>query len=286
MRWTFLFPVNRQSARRRVALNSINVCFFMLTLLTLVALFAPWLAPFDPYTHNVIQRLQPPGPEHWLGTDGFGRDLLSRVIYGTRPVLIMVALILIITIPVGLLVGVGAGYLGGWIDRVLMRLTDIMLALPGLVIALSLVAVLGPGLLHGALALALSAWPQFARQARAETMALRNSEFLVAARMQGINGWRLMYGHVLPLCLPGALARAAMTPGNMILAAAGLGFLGLGAPPPMAEWGAMVAEGSNVMLEQWWVATMPGLAIFLTSLTFNLLGNALRDRLDPRYGKH
>ncbi|MBX9444197.1 ABC transporter permease [Dickeya chrysanthemi] len=286
MRRKPLFFANRQPMRRAAVLNSINVCVFMLILLTLVALFAPWLAPFDPYTQNVMHRLQPPGSEHWLGTDGFGRDLLSRVIYGTRPALMIVALILVITIPIGLLVGVGAGYLGGWVDKLLMRLTDIMLALPGLVIALSLVAVLGSGLLNGALALALTAWPQFARQARAETMALRNSEFLAAARMQGISGWRLMYDHVLPLCLPGALARAAMTPGNMILAAAGLGFLGLGAPPPMAEWGAMVAEGSSVMLEQWWVATMPGLAIFLTSLTFNLLGNALRDRLDPRYAKH
>ncbi|MFB1114599.1 ABC transporter permease [Dickeya dadantii] len=275
----------QQPAHRASVLNSLNICIVMLSLLTLLALFAPWLAPFDPYSQNVMHRLQPPGPDHWLGTDGFGRDLLSRVIYGTRPALIMVALILVITIPIGLLIGVGAGYLGGWVDRLLMRLTDIMLALPGLVIALALLAVLGTGLLHGALALALTAWPQFARQARAETMALRNSEFLAAARMQGIDGWRLMYGHVLPLCLPGALTRAAMTPGNMILAAAGLGFLGVGAPPPMAEWGAMVAEGSSVMLEQWWVATMPGLAIFLTSLTFNMLGNALRDRLDPRYDK-
>ncbi|WP_423201641.1 ABC transporter permease, partial [Dickeya dianthicola] len=221
----------RRPAHGVAVLNSLNVCIVMLSLLTLIALFAPWLAPFDPYSQNVMHRLQPPGPEHWLGTDGFGRDLLSRVIYGTRPALMMVALILVITIPIGLLIGVGAGYLGGWVDRLLMRLTDIMLALPGLVIALALVAVLGAGLLHGALALALTAWPQFARQARAETMALRNSEFLAAARMQGIDGWRLMYGHVLPLCLPGALTRAAMTPGNMILAAAGLGFLGVGAPP-------------------------------------------------------
>lgn len=275
-------------ARRRWqrVINSLNICLLLLALVVSVALFAPWLAPADPYVQNVMQRLHPPSASHWLGTDGFGRDVLSRVIYGTRPALMMVALILVITIPVGLLVGIVAGYVGGWTDRLLMRLTDIALALPGLVIALALVAVMGPGIWHSALALALTAWPQFARQARAEVMALRRSDFLAAARMQGIDGWRLMYGQMLPLCLPGALTRAAMTPGNMILASAGLGFLGVGAPPPMAEWGAMVSEGSSVMFEQWWVATVPGVAIFLTSLLFNLLGNTLRDRLDPRYDRN
>lgn len=284
----YLSPLYRTRAAHRTwhrVVNGLNVCLMLLALLVLVALFAPWLAPADPYVQNVMHRLHPPGASCWLGTDGFGRDVLSRVIYGTRPALMMVTLILVITIPVGLVVGIGAGYLGGWVDRVLMRLTDIALALPGLVIALALVAVMGSGIWHCALALALTAWPQFARQARAEVMALRRSDFLAAARMQGIDGWRLMYGHVLPLCLPGALTRAAMMPGNMILAAAGLGFLGVGAPPPMAEWGAMVADGSSVMFEQWWVATVPGVAIFFTSLLFNLLGNALRDRLDPRYDK-
>lgn len=217
MRRIHSFYTDRQPQRpahRASVLNSLNICIVMLSLLMLLALFAPWLAPFDPYSQNVMHRLQPPGPDHWLGTDGFGRDLLSRVIYGTRPALIMVALILVITIPIGLLIGVGAGYLGGWVDRLLMRLTDIMLALPGLVIALALLAVLGTGLLHGALALALTAWPQFARQARAETMALRNSEFLAAARMQGIDGWRLMYGQPSVITGGGPPVRAVCTLNN------------------------------------------------------------------------
>nr|WP_235202401.1 ABC transporter permease [Lonsdalea quercina] len=274
-------------ARRTLwpAVNSLTIGGVLLVLLIGIALLAPWLAPFDPNAQSITQRLLPPSPEHWLGTDGFGRDLLSRVLYGARPTLLLVSLILVLTVPVGLLVGIGAGYLGGWIEKVLMRLTDIVLSLPGLVIALAMVAVLGPGLINGALALALTSWPQFARQARAETLALRRSDYLAAARMQGITGLRLMSGHILPLCLPGAVVRAALSLGGIILAAAGLGFLGMGVQPPTAEWGSMVAEGSKVIFDQWWVAAAPGGAILFASLTFNLLGDGLRDKLDPRHEK-
>ncbi|MGK4333165.1 ABC transporter permease [Lonsdalea quercina] len=274
-------------ARRTLwpAVNSLTIGGVLLVLLIGIALLAPWLAPFDPNAQSITQRLLPPSPEHWLGTDGFGRDLLSRVLYGARPTLLLVSLILVLTVPVGLLVGIGAGYLGGWIEKVLMRLTDIVLSLPGLVIALAMVAVLGPGLINGALALALTSWPQFARQARAETLALRRSDYLAAARMQGITGLRLMSGHILPLCLPGAVVRAALSLGGIILASAGLGFLGMGVQPPTAEWGSMVAEGSKVIFDQWWVAAAPGGAILFASLTFNLLGDGLRDKLDPRHEK-
>ncbi|MEQ4530969.1 MAG: ABC transporter permease, partial [Mixta sp.] len=154
--------------------------------------------------------------------------------------------------------------------------------LPNLVIALALVSILGPGLLNGALALALTSWPPFARQARAETLALRRSDYLAAARMQGITGLRLMFGHILPLCLPSAVVRAALSLGGIILSAAGLGFLGMGVQPPTAEWGSMVAEGSKVIFDQWWVAAAPGGAILFASLAFNLTGDGLRDRLDTR----
>ena len=206
------------------------------------------------------------------------------MIYGARPTLILVSLILVLTIPIGLLVGICAGYLGGWVERILMRLTDIFLSLPSLVIALAFVAVMGPGLMNGALALALTSWPAFARQARAETLALRRSDYLAAARMQGINGLRLMVGHILPLCLPSAVVRAALRLGGIILSAAGLGFLGMGVAPPTAEWGSMVAEGSKVIFDQWWVAAAPGGAILFASLAFNLLGDGLRDKMDPRHG--
>ncbi|MFP1748471.1 ABC transporter permease [Lonsdalea quercina] len=288
MRLTRFKGLRSQLRARRTlwpAANSLNIGGVLLVLLIGIALLAPWLAPFDPNAQSITQRLLPPSPEHWLGTDGFGRDLLSRVLYGARPTLLLVSLILVLTVPVGLLVGISAGYLGGWSEKVLMRLTDIVLSLPGLVIALAMVAVLGPGLVNGALALALTSWPQFARQARAETLALRRSDYLAAARMQGITGLRLMSGHILPLCLPGAVVRAALSLGGIILAAAGLGFLGMGVQPPTAEWGSMVAEGSKVIFDQWWVAAAPGGAILFASLTFNLLGDGLRDKLDPRHEK-
>ncbi|WP_407924217.1 ABC transporter permease [Biostraticola tofi] len=267
---------------RRRRLTALSIGSLLVALLVVMALFAPWLSPFDPNAQQIAQRLLPPSATHWLGTDGFGRDLLSRVIYGARPTLILVSLILVLTVPAGLLVGISAGYLGGWTERVLMRLTDIVLSLPSLVIALALVAVMGPGLMNGALALALTSWPPFARQSRAETLALRRSDYLAAARMQGIGGLRLMFGHILPLCLPSAVVRAALSLGGIILSAAGLGFLGMGVQPPTAEWGSMVAEGSKVIFDQWWVAAAPGGAILLASLAFNLLGDGLRDRMDPR----
>lgn len=272
------------SRRRRPRLTSLVIGGTLVAILLLAALFAPLLAPFDPNAQEMSSRLLPPSSLHWLGTDGFGRDLLSRVIYGSRPTLLLVSLILVLTIPVGMLIGICAGYLGGWTERVLMRITDIFLSLPNLVIALALVAMLGPGLMNGALALALTSWPPFARQARAETLALRRSDYLAAARMQGINGLRLMFGHILPLCMPSAVVRAALSLGGIILSAAGLGFLGMGVQPPTAEWGSMVAEGSKVIFDQWWVAAAPGGAILFASLAFNLTGDGLRDRLDTRNG--
>jgi peptide/nickel transport system permease protein len=271
--------------RRRARVTSLTIGLMLVVIVVVMALFAPLLAPFDPNAQVIAQRLQAPSALHWFGTDGFGRDLLSRVIYGARPTLLLVSLILVLTIPVGLLIGITAGYVGGWTERVLMRITDIFLSLPNLVIALALVAMLGPGLMNGALALALTSWPPFARQARAETLALRRSDYLAAARMQGITGLRLMFGHILPLCLPTAVVRAALSLGGIILSAAGLGFLGMGVQPPTAEWGSMVAEGSKVIFDQWWVAAAPGGAILFASLAFNLTGDGLRDRLDTRHAK-
>ncbi|MFC7777675.1 ABC transporter permease [Pantoea sp. GCM10028869] len=271
--------------RRRARVTSLSIGLTLVLIVVAMALFAPLLAPFDPNAQIISQRLQAPSALHWFGTDGFGRDLLSRVIYGARPTLLLVSLILVLTIPVGLLVGITAGYVGGWTERVLMRITDIFLSLPNLVIALALVAMLGPGLMNGALALALTSWPPFARQARAETLALRRSDYLAAARMQGITGLRLMFGHILPLCMPTAVVRAALSLGGIILSAAGLGFLGMGVQPPTAEWGSMVAEGSKVIFDQWWVAAAPGGAILFASLAFNLTGDGLRDRLDTRHAK-
>jgi len=200
-------PETLRPRRRRQRVTSLTVGLTLVAILILMALLAPLIAPFDPNVQTMSSRLLAPSAQHWFGTDGFGRDLLSRVIYGTRPTLLLVSLILVLTIPAGLLIGITAGYVGGWTERLLMRITDIFLSLPNLVIALALVAILGPGLMNGALALALTSWPPFARQARAETLALRRSDYLAAARMQGITGFRLMFGHILPLCMPTAVVR-------------------------------------------------------------------------------
>ncbi|MBF9002764.1 ABC transporter permease [Vibrio nitrifigilis] len=266
-------------------LNTFNVGLFLVAVLVLIALCAPLLTHYDPNIQNIAQRLQAPSAEHLFGTDRFGRDLFARVLYGSRPTLILVSLVIIITVPIGLLIGICAGYFGGWTERVLMRLTDIVMSLPSLVIALALVSILGPGLMNGALALAFTSWPSFARQARTETLALRRSDYLAAAKMQGIGGWALIVGHILPLCLPSAIVRAALNLGGIILSAAGLGFLGMGIQPPAAEWGSMVASGSRVIFDQWWVAAVPGVAILFASFAFNLLGDGLRDKMDPRHAK-
>lgn len=251
--------------------------------LVLMAAFAPVIATHDPITQNLTERLKPPMTDgHWLGTDEFGRDIFSRIVYGARVTLYIVALVAVTAPVFGLLVGTVAGYAGGWVDQVLMRITDIFLAFPRLILALALVAVLGPGIENAVLAIALTAWPPYARVARAETLTVRNSDYIAAVRLQGAGPARIVWGHVMPMCLPSVIIRVTLDMAGVILTAAGLGFLGLGVQPPMAEWGLMISSGRKFLFEQWWVATMPGLAIFIVSLGFNLLGDGLRDVLDPR----
>jgi peptide/nickel transport system permease protein len=255
----------------------------IVSLLLVIAALAPWIAPHDPFVQNLGNRLKPPGtPGYWLGTDDFGRDILSRIIYGSRITLYIIGLVAVTAPVLGLLVGTVAGYFGGWIDAVLMRLTDIFLAFPRLILALALVAVLGPGIENAVLAIALTAWPPYARVARAETLTVRNSDYIAAIRLQGAAAPRIIAGHVVPMCLPSVIIRVTLDMAGVILIAAGLGFLGLGVQPPLPEWGLMISSGRKFLFEQWWVATMPGLAIFLVSLGFNLLGDGLRDVLDPR----
>ncbi|MFW5679852.1 MAG: nickel transporter permease [Pseudomonadota bacterium] len=264
--------------RNRLAMVGLG----LILLLLLVAAFAPWLAPYDPNVQNLANRLQPPSAAHWLGTDELGRDILSRIIHGSRITLYIVTLVVVIAAPVGLLVGTVAGYLGGWIDTVLMRLTDIFLAFPRLILALAFVAALGPGIENAVIAIAITAWPAYARIARAETLTLRRADFIAAVRIQGAGSGRIILRHVMPLCLPSLIVRVTLDMAGIILTAAGLGFLGLGAQPPAPEWGAMISTGRAYLLDQWWVATIPGIAICLVSLGFNLLGDGLRDLLDPK----
>jgi peptide/nickel transport system permease protein len=250
--------------------------------LLLMAAFAPLIATHSPTAQILGDRLQPPSAAHWLGTDELGRDIYSRIVHGSRLTLYIVALVVIIVGPVGLLVGTVAGYLGGWVDVVLMRITDVFLAFPRLILALAFVAALGPGIENAIIAIAITAWPPYARIARAETLTVRNADFIAAARLQGASSARIVCRHIVPLCTSSVIVRLTLDMAGIILTAAGLGFLGLGAQPPLPEWGAMISSGRQYLLDQWWVATMPGIAIFVVSLGFNLLGDGLRDVLDPR----
>ncbi len=259
----------------------------ILLLLLIIAALADLLSPMDPFVQNLGGRLQPIGTDgHILGTDSLGRDLLSRVIYGSRITLYIVALVALIAPIVGLLVGTVAGYTGGIVDAVLMRITDIFLAFPRLVLALAFVAALGAGIENAVLAISLTAWPPYARIARAETLTIRNSDYIAAIKLQGAGALRIITKHIWPLCISSLIVRVTLDMAGVILAAAGLGFLGLGAQPPSPEWGAMISEGRKFILDHWWVATVPGLAIFTVSLGFNLLGDGLRDVLDPKEGGH
>lgn len=257
--------------------------FGILVTLVLVAILAPWLAPHDPFAQDLGNRLKPLWTDGFLlGTDSLGRDILSRLIYGSRITLYIVILVALIAPVVGLFVGTVAGYAGGWADMILMRITDIFLAFPRLVLALAFVAALGAGIENAVLAIALTAWPPYARIARAETLTIRQSDYIHAVKLQGAGALRIITRHIWPLCISSLIVRVTLDMAGIILAAAGLGFLGLGAQPPSPEWGAMISEGRKFILDHWWIATMPGLAIFTVSLAFNLLGDGLRDVLDPK----
>ena len=250
--------------------------------LVLVAALAPALAPESPVGQDLTRRLLPPSAAHWMGTDELGRDILSRVIWGARITLLIVALVAVIAAPVGLIVGAVSGYFGGWTDRILMGLTDVFLSMPKLILALAFVAALGPGLENAVIAIAVTTWPAYARIARAETLTIRGAEFISAIRLLGASHLRIVGLHVLPLCLSSTIVRVTLDMAGIILTAAGLGFLGLGAQPPLPEWGAMISRGRAFVLDQWWVATMPGFAIVVVSLGFCFLGDGLRDALDPK----
>ncbi|MEL6478769.1 MAG: ABC transporter permease [Pseudomonadota bacterium] len=257
----------------------------ILLTLVVVSALAPWIATHDPYAQDLSARLTPPGESGYLlGADELGRDIFSRIVHGASITLMIVALVTVTAPVIGLLVGTVAGYLGGWVDVVLMRLTDVFLAFPRLVLALAFVAALGAGIENAVLAITLTAWPPYARIARAETLTIRQADYISAIRLQGAGPVRIITGHIWPLCMSSIIIRVTLDMAGVILTAAGLGFLGLGAQPPLPEWGAMISAGRKFILDHWWVATMPGLAIFIVSLGFNLLGDGLRDVLDPKKG--
>ena len=250
--------------------------------LVLVAALAPLLATHDPYEQILNDRLFAPSAAHWFGTDSLGRDIYSRVLFGARVTMTIALLVAGISTPLGMLIGIVAGYLGGALDEILMRLADIFLAFPRLILAIAFAAALGPGVENAIIAIAIAQWPSYARLARAETLNVKNNDYIQAMRVLGAGKARIMAGHILPLTLSSIIVRMSLDMGTIILTAAGLGFLGLGAQPPMPEWGLMVSDGRQFLVDQWWVSTLPGLAILVVVMGFNLLGDGIRDVLDPR----
>lgn len=257
----------------------------VILLLAIMAIFAPVIATHDPLAQNLARDLEPPSAENWLGTDEFGRDIFSRIVHGSRISLYIVMLVSVIVAPIGLVIGMTAGYFGGWTDRVLMRITDIFLSFPSLILALAFAAALGPGIENAVIAIALTAWPPIARLARAETLTTRAADYIAAARVSGAGAPRILWRHILPICIPSVVVRITLNMAGIMLTAAGLGFLGLGAQPPSPEWGAMTSAGRRFMIDSWWVVTMPGMAILIVALAFNLFGDGLRDLLDPRQSR-
>ena len=254
----------------------------VLAILIPAAIFAPLLATHDPYVQDLTNVLKAPGDGHLFGTDELGRDIFSRLVFGARITLTIIFLVSIVVGPIGLIIGTASGYLGGKFDTVMMRITDIFLSFPSLILSLAFVAALGPSLNNAIIAIALTSWPPIARLARAEAMTLRNADYIAAARLQGASPMRIIVKSIMPMCLPSVLIRLTLNMATVILTAAGLGFLGLGAQPPLPEWGAMIATGRRYMLDNWWLVTFPGISILTVSLAFNLLGDGLRDALDPK----
>lgn len=272
-----------QDSTKRLLKNPLTAAGLgVVMMLLLVALFAPWIATHDPLVQNLNNTLSAPSAAHWFGTDEFGRDIYSRLVHGARITLYIISLVTVIVGPIGLAIGAISGYFGGWVDTLFMRITDIFISFPSLVLALAFVAALGAGLEHAVIAIALTSWPPIARLARAETLQLRQADYIVAVQLQGASSARILCRHIVPMCLSSVIVRLTMNMASIILTAAGLGFLGLGAQPPLPEWGAMISTGRSYMLESWWLVAFPGGAILLVSLAFNLLGDGLRDLLDPR----
>jgi peptide/nickel transport system permease protein len=247
----------------------------------LVALLAPVLAPHSPLDLDVMNRLEPPSLAHLLGTDDAGRDNLSRLMYGARITIPIAFAVVLVASLVGTAVGAVSGYAGGRVDEALMRLVDIVLAFPPILLAMAITAALGAGLGNAMLAIVLVSWPEFGRLMRAQVLAVKSHEHVVAARALGAPGARILLAHVLPSAFSPILVKATLDVGNAIITTAALSFIGLGAVPPAPEWGAMIAAG-QAKFEYWWVATFPGLAILSVVLGFNFLGDGLQDLLNPR----
>jgi peptide/nickel transport system permease protein len=268
--------------RSRLVRNPMAVAGVVVVLVwVLVAAIAPWIAPYDPIDQDVMNRLAPPSAQHWLGVDGLGRDVLSRLLYGGRVSLPVAAVVVVLASLFGTLYGALAGFVGKWPDELAMRIVDMVLAFPALILAMAIAAALGPSIRNSMLAMLLVWWPPYARLARGQVLAYKARDFVPAARSLGTSERRILLRHILPNAVAPSLVLMAMDFGNAVIITAALSFLGLGAVPPTPEWGAMVAEGRELM-QQWWISTFPGLAILLVAIGCNFIGDGLRDAMDPR----
>jgi ABC-type dipeptide/oligopeptide/nickel transport system permease subunit len=281
-------PTRRQVALRRLWRVKWGVAAAVVLLaIVAVAVFAPQVSPHDPLVVDIRHRLAPPAwmaggtPDHLLGTDQVGRDLLSRVIYGGRVSLIVGVSAVLLSASIGVLLGLSAGYLGPRVDWTIMTVVNVMLTFPFVLLALAVIAVLGPSLLNMILVLGVADWPLYARVIRADTLALRERDFVTAGRALGMSHLRLMFGQILPNLVSVIVVIATLQVARVIILESFLSFLGLGIQPPTPAWGNMLGEGRIYMLNSWWIAAFPGLAIFVTTLAINLMGNGLRDWLDP-----
>lgn len=251
----------------------------------LMAILGPYFVPYPADGTGAVHiaiRLQPPSREHLFGTDALGRDVFTRVVLGTPISLRVGVIVLVVAITIGVPLGAAAGYFGGRVNETIMRITDIFLTVPYLILALAIAAALGHGITHAMMAISLVWWPGYCRLTAGLFLSLREADHVEAARSIGASSWRIIFRHILPMCISPIIIKASMDMGLAILATAALGFIGVGAQPPLPEWGAMISTGRKYLPTWWWYATFPGLAIFFTVLGFNLLGDGLRDVLDPR----
>lgn len=262
--------------------NGARIGLALVAMLLLLAVFAPLVAPYDPYDQDLAAALTPPGAGHWFGADQFGRDVLSRVLYGTQYALLAILVADGLALLLGCAMGLTAGFVGGSVDAAIMRFVDVLLAFPYLLLALVIVAALGPSLFNSLIAIGIVYAPQYARMMRGQVLAVRELDFVQAATSTGARPLRVVLRHVLPNCASPVLVLATLQAGSVVVETAGLSFLGLGAQPPSPDWGALLSDGHDYFLSAWWIATFPGLAILVSVLGFNLVGDALRDQADPR----
>ena len=274
--------VRKQKIRKNHARAKLIFFLILTAVLLLIAAFAKYLCPYDPYTQDLTLAQKAPCPEHLLGTDRYGRDMLSRVITGSTVSIYGTLILVAVITVVGTVIGILCGWRGGKTEAVLMRISDLFLAFPGLVFALAVAAVLGGGIQNAIIALAVISWPKFARLARGLTLTQKASPYLMAAKLSGSSTGKLLIKHILPNIAGPILVTAVLDIGTMMMELAGLSFLGLGVQPPMAEWGSMINDGRSMLQISPWMVLAPGLAIFITVIVFNLFGDTLRDYMDPK----